>query len=534
MDKVSDKVENKNKKSFVKGALILTVGGVVAKVLGAVYRIPLTNLLGTEGTGLYQLVFPLFMMLITLSTGLSVAISRLVAQSDETASCLNCRLILRCGTLLSGGAGLLFSVLLFVFADGIAEIQGNVAIAAAYRALSPAVFLVSVASALKGYFAGVMKMFPNALSQIAEQTVKLVAGLLFARAFLPDVNAAVSGAVFAVTLSEVAGTAVLLIAFLKERRKPQPKPFCGATFFDKKITADLLKIALPVTLCGVLLPLSQLTDSAMVLKLAGQNATRLYGVWSGPVHSMYAMPVILAGGVAAAILPSISGSAAARDAESIQKKVNVAFKMDNVIVLPCAVGFLLLSKQIISLLYGALPQSDVLLAAELLTICSAACALITYHGTFSSVLNGLGKEYVSLLILVAGITVKTVVNFFLLPIANINVFAVAFSTVLCYLLCVAISAVYLKKLVGIRYDVFDSFVKPLANCVIMAAAIITFKALFPDFADSAVGTLVIVAVAGAIYVCCTLAFNVFEGVSFKAVAKKFARGKNNENIGVAR
>ena len=114
MDKVSDKVENKNKKSFVKGALILTVGGVVAKVLGAVYRIPLTNLLGTEGTGLYQLVFPLFMMLITLSTGLSVAISRLVAQSDETASCLNCRLILRCGTLLSGGAGLLFSVLLFM------------------------------------------------------------------------------------------------------------------------------------------------------------------------------------------------------------------------------------------------------------------------------------------------------------------------------------------------------------------------------------------------------------------------------------
>ncbi len=515
--------------SFLTGALILTAGGLLAKILGAVYRIPLTNLLGTYAMGLYQLVFPLYTLLITISMGFTVAVSKEIARAHELNYCSDCKRILKCSLVILGSAGALFTILLYVFSDKIAAVQGNIQAAMAYKILSPAIILVCLSSALKGYFQGQMKMQPTAISLVAEQVVKLVLGLALAYRYMPDQIKAVNASVFAVTASEIVALLVYLIAFFVKKENT----VCMTPVTSKKIIyGRLFKTAIPVTLGGVLLPLSQLIDSSLILNLISNEATRMYGIWSGPVHSLYAMPVILAGGIAAAILPSISGSAAKRNLDSINHKIGMALKLNNVIVMPCVVGFLLLSRPIIKLLYSALPSSDVVLSAQLLMVTALGTLLLSYSGTITSILQGLGKEFVSLAFLTISIAIKTVFSIFLLPNPAVNIFAVAFSLLLCYFVYVTVCAIYLGSKFKIRINIYPVFTKPLLCCLIMSVPIVLFSVTAADFVNSIRGTILVIVIAVVVYAAAVLVLKVFEGLSPKQISKYIYRGKKHAKTGI--
>ncbi len=516
--------------SFLTGALILTVGGLFAKIIGAVYRIPLTNLLGTYAMGLYQLVFPLYTLLSTVSMGFSVAVSKEIARAFELNFCSDCKRILKCSLVILGIVGVLFTVLLYAISDKIAAVQGNIEAATAYKILSPAIIFVCISSALKGYFQGQMKMQPTAVSLVAEQVIKLVLGLVLAYRYMPDQIKAVNASIFAVTASEIVALLVFVIAYFFKKENT----VCLPPVTSKKVIyGRLFKTAIPVTLGGVLLPLSQLIDSSLILNLIPNDATRMYGIWSGPVHSLYAMPVILAGGIAAAILPSISGSAAKRNLDSINHKINLALKLNNVIVLPCVVGFLLLSRPIIKLLYSALPYSDVTLSAQLLMIAAIGALLLSYSGNFTSILQGLGKEFIPLVFLAISIGLKTVMSIILLPNPAVNIFAVAFSLILCYFVYVTACAIYLGKNFKTRLDIYSVFTKPLICCLFMAVPIVLFSVTAADFVNSVKGTILVIAVAFVVYACAVLALKVFEGLTPKQIKKYMYRGKKHAKPGIS-
>ena len=156
---------------FLKSVFVLSVGGIVAKVLGAIYRIPLTNLVGSYGMGLYQLVFPLFSLLLTISTaGIPVAVSKLVAEKVALGKVDHAQKVFKTSLAMLALFGFFGSLVLFVFAEKISFLQGNVQAASAYKLIAPSVFFVCIISAYRGYFQGLMQMEPTALSQIVEQT----------------------------------------------------------------------------------------------------------------------------------------------------------------------------------------------------------------------------------------------------------------------------------------------------------------------------------------------------------------------------
>ena len=515
--------KTKNGNTFLTGALILTAGGVLAKVLGAVYRIPLTNLLGSYAIGLYQLVFPLYTLLITVSMGFCVAVSRTIAREKRLHGCEDCGKILRCALIALGGIGAALSLALFLFAKPIATLQGNENVADGYRILSPAVLFVCLTGALRGYFQGQMKMQPTAVSQVAEQLAKLMLGLTFAKIFLPDEVRAVNGAILAVTLSEIISLAVFGIYFAVDKKGQKTAIKADGVMQSKEIYGTLFKAALPVTCAGVLAPLSQLIDSALILKLLTGDATRLYGIWSGAVHSLFVMPVTLSAGIGAAVLPDVSGNVAVGDMDGINKKVNTAFKLNNVIVMPCVTGFLFLSAPIVKLLYGGLPQEDLFVAARLLSAVSVGTLLLCYSGTFNSVLQGAGKEYVSLLFVTLSIVVRTVTNAILLQNQKVGIFAIAFSTILCYLVSVICSIVYLRKKVGIKLDLWSTFTKPLAACLALVAVILSARLLAGGLLETSVGTLAVIGFGAVVYGVAVVALKVFEGL-LPTIAKKLKHG----------
>ena len=193
----------KSNESFIKGALILSIGGLFAKILGALYRIPLTNIVGSYGMGLYQLVFPPYILFLTVAQcGVPVALSKLIAEKNQLGKPAEGKKVFNFALLILGVLGALCAVVMASLSKNIANWQGNDETAMAFVIVAPALLFVPLTNVLKAYFQGNMNMTPSGVTTVIEQIVKLAVGLTCAVHFMPDVQKAVMGAVFAITVSE--------------------------------------------------------------------------------------------------------------------------------------------------------------------------------------------------------------------------------------------------------------------------------------------------------------------------------------------
>ncbi|MDR0856523.1 MAG: polysaccharide biosynthesis protein [Clostridiales bacterium] len=497
-----------DKKSMAAGALILGGAGLIAKVLGAVYRIPLTYILGAEGMGVYQLVFPLYALLLTISSaGLPAAVSRLVAERQTLGDRDGARKTLGIALASLAGFGLALSVLVFLLARPIAAAQGNPAAAPAYRAVAPSVLFVGVLCALRGYFQGKHTMVPTAISQLVEQAVKLAAGLALAHALLPrGLEYGVLGATLGVTLSEAAALGVLTVQYFAERDRLRPLLRGGAWASFKTLYA----LSIPVTLGAVILPLVQLVDSVMVINLlrrAGesvQTATALYGLANGPVHSLINMPVVLSQAIAAAAIPGIAALRVKGDRAGVEKNASLALKLCLLVALPGAVGLLILAAPILDLLYGGSLKATAALdefavGVRLLQLLAPGVLLVAVIQVGTSLLQGLGHSYLPVLALGAGAALKITLSFLLLPVMGI--YGSAVSTLACFGLAAALDLFFVLRKVRPQRDLKGLVLAPVASTALMSAAAFLLYRLCERLAHGKIAAVIAILAAGVVYVC---------------------------------
>lgn len=197
------KAHSKNSKRIASGAGVLLIGSVVAKMLGALYRIPLTNILGAEGMGMYQLVFPVYALFMVLATaGIPTALSRMVAEKRAIGEDTKKYLCVAILTLFV--FGLAFAAVMAGASKFLAARQGNADTYPGFLVIAPAIVCVCVISGFRGWFQGEMYMLPTALSNVVEQVVKLSVGLALSYALIrKGVIYAVCGALLGVTISEI-------------------------------------------------------------------------------------------------------------------------------------------------------------------------------------------------------------------------------------------------------------------------------------------------------------------------------------------
>lgn len=211
------------KNNLLTSALVLSIGGLVAKILGALYRIPLTNIVGSYGMGLYQLVFPPYILFLTLAqAGVPVALSKLIAEKHQLGLENQGRKVFSMSFVFLLATGLASAVAMCLLANFIANAQGNGETATAFLVVAPALVFVPVTNVLKGYFQGNMNMTPCSVTTVVEQIVKLAVGLFCAVKFMPNVHKAVLGAVFAITVSEFCSMAIMSVVYLVHKKKPPP------------------------------------------------------------------------------------------------------------------------------------------------------------------------------------------------------------------------------------------------------------------------------------------------------------------------
>lgn len=454
---------------FVKGAFILTLAGIVVKLIGAVYRIPLYSILGSEGIGLYQMGYPIYAILLTVSSaGLNVAISKVVAERRARGKHAGALAAFRISLVLMAIIGALGSVALYQAAPWIAVKMGHDARATlSIQAISPALFLASVLSAFRGWFQGIEEMTVPAVSQVLEALGRLVTMLLLASALMPrGIEHAAAGATFGAAVGALAGVLFTAVAYWMGRHgRPGSRRIAGRgadggastpgavsggpdEFTWGETARAIASIALPISLASAVFGITEIIDLGLVpgrLHAAGfstEEATRLFGQLTAGAMPLVNIPTVFTGALQMAIVPSVSAAIALRDRAAVSRRVSKALTLAYALGLPAAMGILVLSRQIPVLLYNDPEVGPSLMA------CAPAVLFLSLQQVSAGVLQGVGKVTVPLINLMWAAAVKAIVTYALVGVPSIGVVGAGLATSLHFGVAAVLNLLAIRRHMG--------------------------------------------------------------------------------------
>lgn len=510
-----------SKQSLVRGTTILAVAGIVVKVMGAFFRLPLVNWIGDTGMANYSPAYYIYAFLVILATsGLPVAISKMVSESIAIGNHYQAHRVFKLSTTLMCVMGLIFFILLFCFAPQIASLMNNPDAALGMRVIAPALLLVPIMAAFRGYFQGMQNMKPTAISQVIEQLFRVCLGLgaayfLFFKVgddFMNGTDKYVRGAAganFGATAGSIGGLLMILFIYALARKgilKRVRRTRKHGSASNKQILKRVLVIAVPITIGAAIMPILNLIDSALVMNrltdaagFAQAEAQSLYGQLSGFVSSLINIPQVLTQSVAVSLVPIISASHKIGETEKLHDNVNLGIRMSVIIGYPCAIGLMVLAKPILLLLYPSQAESAAN-AASILVIMAFGLIFLSITQTLTGVLQGVDKQMIPVKNLLIGMVFKIVITWVLVGIPSINVNGAAVGTVVAYIVAISLNMRAVKKYTGVKVDNTLTFVRPLISSVIMGVFAFGAYKLFMLAGHNSIATLLSVAVGGVIYV----------------------------------
>lgn len=423
------------KQSYLKGALIISVGGFISKLLGAVYRIPLVAFLGGEGMGIYQMVYPLYCILLTVSaSGIPTGIARLISSGSAKGA-------EKRAFYLYGGIGLIGSLLMFVCATPLSFAQGEPAVAACCRLLSPSVFFVAIISVVRGYYQGKGNMYPTAFTEVAEQVIKVVAGIALANMFRGNIAKATASAVTAVTISEAIACLFSVMLYYGDTAKIKP-------LYRERTTSvkSILYYTIPLTLTAIALPLSQLAESIAVVNLLRanhDNATALYGIFSGCAVTIINLPVSVTYGLAAASVPNVSPLAEKGDLKGAKKQAKRALLYTLAIAVPFAVALYALAPLAAKLIFPSLVGDERQLLINLVRIMAINAVTSSLVQTSSACITSLGRPLLGTITQWVTAALRVALSSLLVAFTPLSVVGVAISANCCYFVAAVLNFCYI-------------------------------------------------------------------------------------------
>ena len=428
----------KRKQNFIQGAAVLTLAVAVTKLLGAVYKIPLGNLLDRDGMAHFYVAYNIYSLLLIVSTaGLPLALSRLVSQAEAMGRVNQRRRIFRVTLGLFFLLGVVCCGVMLLGAEPLAALLNDSQAAPAIRVLAPAVFCVCMLSAIRGYTQGQGDMRPTAASQIIESACKLAVGLAAAWLLVRQgaaPNECAAGAISGVTAGAALGLVTLTVWLLCTRRGD-----VGTDTPDsrREILRQVLRIGIPVTLGSVGMSLITLLDQALVLGtlqsslgLSEAAAASLYGEYTFGM-TLFALPASFMYPLSISLVPSISAAMVQNDPRRAGKNAASALKLAMVLALPVGVGLSVLAGPILNLLYPAVPETAAA-AAYHLRVLGIASVFVCLMIITSGILQAYGRERIPVVTLLIGGGVKIGANFLLVTNPAISIHGAPIGTLVCY------------------------------------------------------------------------------------------------------
>ncbi len=473
---------------LMQGATILAIAGIMCKILGGIFRIPLTNMIGAEGQSYYGAAYPVYQLFYTIATaGFPVAISRMVSERVAKNDYINADKSYRIAMQTSVVVSIIAFAICCFGADQIADFVGNPGAAASIRAISIALLFTPFAASLRGYFQGLQIMTPSAISQVAEQFVRVCAGLLLAYMFFrTNLEYAAAGATFGASAGMIAAMIVLYIMYYRFRHQRRENAAQSAVIEEttRDRFRELVEIVIPITIGSSIMPLMMTIDLAVImrrLQATGWSLSMsktLYGLISGYCDPLVNLPVIFIDAITISLIPAVTRAFTLKIKSDLDGNIMTGLKTMMIIAYPCAVGLIVLAGPILHLLYPTKPD-EAEMAIHTLQILSLGIVTLSVMRTLSASLQGIGKMTLPVINLGIGAVIKIVATYVLVGIPSLNVNGAAIGTVIAYLTAALLNYRGLRKHADVDLDLGNIFIRPLwASLIMGAGAVGMYKLIF--------------------------------------------------------
>ena len=481
-------MEKLKKTSFVAGAAILAFAGVLCKIIGVLIRIWAYDIIGEAGMVYYEVVFPFYSwLLIISSSGIPTAISRMVSERFSTGDFAGARRVFRRALALLAAMGLLTTAVLYLgagfFANAVLGKDDTYILS--FTTLAPALFFVSCMCAYRGYLQGAQHMTGTGLSQLTEQVVKCIVGLMLAARWIgrgPEYGAA--GLLLGITVSELVALLVVMGFRVKNRRMYMPLDASRIPANKGSVIPELLRIAIPITLGASIIPITSMLDVKMIFACMGRymsqaDVDQRYVALSTNDRSLINLPASLTTALAMSIVPAISGARVRQDEKGMHHFAGLGMKLSMAIGMPCAVGLFVLGGPIIRMLFRSIQPDSLAIATGIMRVASISVIFISLVQTMTGALQGMGKQHWPVWSLLVGGIMKVASNYVFLSMPAVNILGASLSNVVCYGVAGIIDTALVLKVTGLKVRLWDMFLKPLACSLVMGGAVyIAHKGLY--------------------------------------------------------
>ncbi len=505
------KENKKSGKNFLVQGSILAAASIIAKIIGLVYRIPLTNILGDEGNSYYSTANEIYAIILMISCfNLPLAVSKLVSERVHKGEYRNAHKVFLCAVrfaLLSGGT---LALVTYVFAGFITKYLMSFELAVyGLRVLAPAIFISAILGTFRGYFQGYSTMVPTAVSQVIEQIVNAVISLVCADIMFSygatlaakEGNASLAPAWGAAggTFGTVASITVALIFMMliytaqkKTLQRNMRRDRSGKKESERVIYRQLVLTILPVILSTVIYNISNVVDQGIFNKvLQGQGYTNaqygaIWGIYSGKFRVLMNVPLALASCLAPSIVPSLTAAMANRNRSDARHKIKMSIRFTMILTIPCAAGMAALAKPIITMLFSQ--ETGVPLATGIMQIGSLMIVFYALSTLTTGILQGLGQLRQPLYNCSIALVLHFIVLYVLLTIGNLNIYAVVYSNIFFALVVSILNAISIRRFIGYRQEWYKTFIVPSIVSIMMGAAAYVIYSVFHMFAGNTVST----------------------------------------------
>lgn len=501
---MTDIKQNNPAGSFLQGTLILTIAGMVVKIIGSLNWIILSRVLGGEGIGLYQMAFPIYLLALSLSSaGIPVAISIITAEKIALQDYRGANRVFTVSLGLLTVSGFVLSILVYFGAGWLIE-EGIIRDGRAYPAilaLAPAIFLVTLLSSFRGYLQGWQMMTPTAVSQIVEQLFRVGTMLIFAALLLPQgIEYAAGGASLGAGFGAAAGLAVLIYYYFRLQRK-LPKADQRQAITAESSTSlirRMLYLALPVSLSSLMLPLVSNLDLFIVplrLEEAGytvEQATEHFGYLTGMAVPLVNLATLITAALSTALVPAMATAGSSGNEQLARQKIGSAIRLTNLVTIPAAVGLAILATPVAAAVYHA-PQ-----AGAVVQVVAAGVYMLGIHQVTTGILQGMGHTALPLINMGIAAVVKVILNWQLVALPSFGILGAGWATNADFGVAALLNLIFVY-----RYSRFSislrGMLKILAATVVMGVVLFIVNELVIGQMSALLAILVDILVAVVVY-----------------------------------
>ena len=544
-------MSNEKKQSFMGGVTVLAISTVLVKICGALYKIPLGNILGDEGIAHFNTAYNIYSVLLTISTaGLPLALSKLVSEANSLGRTNQARRCFRTAMALFIAIGILGTAGMLIFTEEMAAWMNNSQAYWPIKMLGISFICVSIMCAFRGYAQGRQNMVPTAISQLIESFFKLVVGLplawyLIKQGFGLDIGAA--GAIVGVTAGIILAMLFMIFEYFRHRGD-LPK---GSDVPESQgvVLKRLLWLGIPITIGQAGMSILNMLDQKIIMgQLQGltakqiaagelaamtqleieQASSALYGQYTLSSNLYNLLPAFLPA-VAISLIPAISVAATRKDHKEVNRVVSASFRLIAVLAIPAGVGLSVMAGPILQLLYPS--QAEAAAAAtyhlQLLGIASIFMCVMLLTNSIMQAHNKVNWPIYTMFI---GGIVKVAVNYVLVGNPDINIKGAPIGTLVCYGLIALMNLVLVYRILEEKPSYFGYFFKPVFASAVMGVACWACFGLVSGFLGEgylmrALATMASIGVAVVIYLVLVIALRIITREDLKMIPKgeKIAR-----------